>query len=85
MGGIGVVKKEWEYYTCGMYRLTYRRRGGTGYIRGCFAYRTRAEPEAGMQNSRGRYPVCAEKRYVVVQLAAENPHTQASAPSHKAQ
>ena len=71
-----------------MYRLTYRRRGGTGYIRGCFAYRTRAEPEAGMQNSRGRYPVCAEKRYVnqfVVQLAAENPHTQASAPSHKAQ
>ena len=70
------------------YWLTYRRRGGTGYIRGCFAYRTRAEPEAGMQNSRGRYPVCAEKRYVnqfVVQLAAENPHTQASAPSHKAQ
>ena len=41
-------------------------------------YRTRTEPEAGMQNSQGRYPVCAEKPYVnqfVVQLVTENPHT----------
>ena len=42
---ICVIPSPLEY---NMYRLTYRRRGDTGYVRGRLLYRTRAEPECGI-------------------------------------